>query len=53
MQTPLAHRTPVYKRVWAVLASGALAIWVGAVLATAIGFGVAYAVITLTQMLKR
>ena len=35
------------------IASGVLAIWVGAVLATAVGFGVAYAVITLTQMLKR
>ena len=53
MQTPIAHRTPVLKRVWAVFASGVLAIWVGAVLATAVGFGVAYAVITLTQMLKR
>jgi hypothetical protein len=43
----------VLKRVWAVAASSVLAIWVGAVVATAIGFGVAYAVITLTHMLKR
>jgi hypothetical protein len=53
VQTPIAQRTPVLKRVWAVVASSALAIWVGAVVATAIGFGVAFAVITLTHMLKR
>jgi hypothetical protein len=36
-----------------VLASGALAVWVGAVVATAVGFGVAFVVITLTHMLKK
>jgi len=53
VQTPLDQRTPVLKRVWAVAASSVLAIWVGAVVATAIGCGGAYAVITLTHMLKR
>jgi hypothetical protein len=53
VQTPLHRRPHVLKRVWAVLASGALAVWVGAVVATAVGFGVAFVVITLTHMLKK
>ncbi len=53
VQTPINHRPPFLKRVWAVIASGALALWVGAIVATAVGFGVAFAVIVLTDMLKR
>ena len=41
------------RRVWSVVASSVLAVWVGAVLATVLGFGIAWAVITLTQMLKQ
>jgi hypothetical protein len=48
------HRPPsMPRRVWAALAGTGLAIWVGAIAATAIGFGVAFLVITLTSMLKR
>ena len=48
------HRPPsAPRRVWAALAGTGLAIWVGAILATALGFGVAFLVITLTSMLKR
>ena len=48
------HRPPhPVKRLWAVGASGVLAVWVGAVVATIVGFGVAYAVSTRTHMLKR
>ena len=53
MQTPLDTPPSVFRRVWSVFASGVLAVWVGAVLATVIGFGIAYFVITLTHMLKR
>lgn len=49
IQRPL----PVWRRMWAVVASGTLAVWMGAVVATVAGFGVAYLVITLTHMLKR
>jgi hypothetical protein len=53
VRTPIDQPVPVLKRVWSVLAGGVLAVWAGAVLATVLGFGVAYAVITLTHMLKR
>ena len=35
------------------VAGSVLAVWVGAVLATIVAFGTAWAVITLTNMLKR
>lgn len=47
------HHAHTLKRVWSVVAASALAVWVGAIVATVLGFGVAYAVITLTHMLKR
>ncbi len=49
----LVERTPLWRRVWAVVASGGLALWVGAVAATVIAFGGAWIVITLTDMLKK
>ena len=42
-----------WRRLWAIAASGALAVWVGAVVATIVGFGVAWLVITLTDLLKQ
>lgn len=42
-----------WRRAWSVVAGGALAVWLGAVVATLLGFGVAYAVIRLTELLKR
>jgi hypothetical protein len=53
IDTPIASGTPWYRRVWALVAGSALAIWVGAAAATIVGFGGAYLVITLTHMLKR
>ncbi|MEX0848551.1 MAG: hypothetical protein WD023_12300 [Ilumatobacteraceae bacterium] len=50
--TRMHRRTPVWRKVWAILAGSTLAIVLGAVLATLISFGVAYSVYTLTQMLK-
>ena len=52
-KAPLAEHTPLWKRVWAVVASGGLALWVAAVAATVIAFGTAWIVITLTDMLKQ
>ena len=52
-KVPLAERTPMWKRVWAMVAAGGLALWVAAVAATAIAFGSAWTVITLTDMLKQ
>ena len=50
---PLDAPTPWLKKVWSAVAGFGLAIWVGAAAATIIGFGTAYLVITLTDMLKR
>ena len=52
-KAPLAEHTPFWKRVWSVVASGGLALWVGAVAATVIAFGAAWIVITLSDMLKQ
>jgi hypothetical protein len=53
VDAPIERPTPVLRRIGAVAAGGALAVWIGAVIATVVGFGVAYGVITLTHMLKR
>jgi hypothetical protein len=50
---PLAQRTRWWRRLWSVVAGSVLAVWIGAVVATVIGFGLAGLVITLTSMLKR
>jgi hypothetical protein len=52
-KAPLVTRIPLWRRVWAVVASGGLALWVGAVAATVIAFGAAWIVVTLTDMLKQ
>lgn len=42
-----------YRRVWAAVASSVLAVWIGAVVATVIGFGLAFGVIELSEMLRK
>ena len=49
----MAKRSRWWQRLWSVVAGSVLAVWVGAVVATVIGFGTAYLVITLTNMLKK
>jgi len=53
LHAPLDTRTHWLKRLWSIVAGFGLAIWVGAAAAAVIGFGTAYLVITLTNMLKR
>jgi hypothetical protein len=50
---PLYKRPNVIRRVWAVFASSGLAIMIGALLAIVIAYGMAYLVITLTDLLKQ
>ena len=50
---PLYKRPNVLRRIWAVVASSAIAIMIGTVLAIIIAFGVSYIVITLTDLLKQ
>ncbi len=49
---PLYKRPNILRRVWAAVASGGLAVVIGAVAATIIAFGTAYLVITLTDLLQ-
>lgn len=53
VKAPMAQRSPWWRRLWSVVASAVLAVWVGAILATVIGFGTAWIVITLTDLLKK
>jgi hypothetical protein len=53
LKAPFNSRTRWWRRAWSVVAGSVLAVWVGAVAATALGFGVAWVVITLTSMLKK
>jgi hypothetical protein len=53
VEAPIERPVPVLRRVGAAAMGGALAVWIGAVVATLFGFGVAYGVITLSHMLKR
>ncbi|MEY4606787.1 MAG: hypothetical protein RLY45_1547 [Actinomycetota bacterium] len=50
--TPMHHRTRWYRRVWALVWAGVLAVWVGAVAATLVGLGAAWLVIRLTELLR-
>jgi len=53
LQAPLYTPTSIWRRIWSLVASSALAVWLGAVTATVLGFASAWIVITLTSMLKR
>ena len=53
VHAPLDAHTPWLKRVWTAIAGFGLAVWVGAALATIIGFGMSWLVVTLTNMLRR
>ena len=51
--TEIHRRTPVWRRVWALFASSAIAVITGAVVATFIAAAIGYSVVTLTDMLRR
>jgi hypothetical protein len=53
LKAPMARRSPWWRRLWSIVAGSVLAVWIGAVVATILGFGTAWLVITLTNMLKR
>jgi hypothetical protein len=52
-EAALHQRTPVLRKVWALVASSTLAIMIGAIIATVVSFGIAFTVIRLTDMLRR
>ncbi len=51
--TPLYRRPGPLRRLWALVASSGIAVVLGAVVATITAFGLAYIVITLTDLLKQ
>lgn len=51
--TPLYKRPGPLRRLWALAASSGIALVIGAVLATVVAFGLAYLVITLTDLLRQ
>ena len=53
VHAPLYRPASIWRRVWSLGAGTVIAILTGAVLATFLGFGLAFAVITLTEMLKK
>lgn len=53
LHTPLERPTPWLKKLWSALAGFGLAVWIGAAMATIIGIGFAWLVITLSGMLRR
>lgn len=53
LKAPMARRSRWWRRLWSIVAGSVLAVWIGAVVATILGFGTAWLVITLTNMLKR
>jgi hypothetical protein len=50
---PLQRRPSLWRKIWAMSASGGLAVVTGAVIATVVSAGIAYTVITLTDMLRK
>ena len=52
-RAPLYRPASIWRRVWSLCAGSVVAVVTGAVLATVVGFGFAYAVVTLSDMLKK
>ena len=50
---PLYKRSGPIRRLWAIVASSAIALVIGAVVAVVVSFGLAFIVITLTDLLKQ
>lgn len=53
LPAPIDRPTSVWRRVRGVVGGTVLAVWLGAVVAAILGFGVAFVIITLSHMLKR
>ncbi|MGZ4671603.1 MAG: hypothetical protein ACXV8K_02975 [Ilumatobacteraceae bacterium] len=52
-EVPLYRPTPLWRRIWAVVAGSTMAVITGAAAATLIGFAASWIVITLSHMLKK
>jgi hypothetical protein len=52
-ESPLHRRTPLWRKVWALMAGSTMAVVTGMIAATLIGLGASWIVITLSHMLKK
>jgi hypothetical protein len=50
---PMHRRTPIWRKVWALLAGSTMAVVTGMLAATLLGFSASWIVITLSRMLKK
>ena len=53
VDVPLHRPTPLWQKIWALVAGSTMALVTGAVAATVIGFGASWMVVTLSRLLKR
>jgi ABC-type Fe3+ transport system permease subunit len=53
VHAPLYRPASIWRRVWSLMAGSAIAVVTGALLATFLGFGFAYAVVRFSDMLKK
>jgi len=53
VHSPLYRPASVWRRLWSLLSGSVIAVVTGAVLATVVGFGVAYSIVRLSDMLKK
>jgi uncharacterized protein YcfJ len=53
LHAPAYHAAPWWKRLWSIVAGSALGLVLGGVIATVVGAGAAFVVVTLTRMLKQ
>ena len=53
VEAPAYQHPRWWRRLWSVVAGSVLAVWAGAIAATVVGFGAAWTVIRLSEMLKR
>jgi len=53
LEAPLSRRTPIWRRIWAIVAGSAMALVLGVVFATIIGYGAAWMVIRLSDLLRQ
>ncbi len=53
VEAPYHRRTPVWRKVWALLATTVITVVIGAAAATVIAYTVAWTVTTLTELLKQ
>ena len=50
---PVYRRTPLWKRLWAMMSAGLLSVLAGTLAAIALAVGISWGVTTLSDMLKR